>query len=490
MQPNDSKTPEDELSTTPNQDSTDSISVSPDGDFVDTAPKEASPEEPATSESSDEETVDTNDLQSSDEVSTESDPSTAEINPSQDNNSVESTPVDALNEEPETDGAIASPETPESTVQPTEPQPVNGSVVQPESVAVAGAASVAAAQMASGNGGKGRKKKLTVLLIAVIAILLLAAGGAGAYFGLYLPNQPERIAKDTIANTFDSQKFGSAKFEGDIDFSGGDVEEYVSKITFKGAADKSNKIDLNITANTPLTKVGVDARSIDGKSAFFRLTGLDGIDKIFESMDNEDSTAESSLIAQYLPLLVQLNDQWYSVDESLLSQAQGSDAPSTSFSQEDTNKITKAYENNPFINVTERLDDETIHGIKSYHVRAKIDKDTFNGFAQEIKSANINNVLITQEDIDELENTDFSKYPIDIWIDKKNRVLSQVSMSVQEQGTTIKFRVAMYDVNQPVTVEEPIDAKSVLELIGEIAPLFRGQSDADTTSIGSPMMSL
>lgn len=319
------------------------------------------------------------------------------------------------------------------------------------------------------------KKTKLFAAIAGVAVLLIG-GSAAAYFGVIVPNKPQRIVQDTLTNTTNSEKTKTAKFEGEVNCVSGDACKSVSGASFKGGIDEKGSFDLNVQLKTVVTSVGFDARSVGDKSIYLRLSGLDGLDKLLAAFGGQDPEATAA-IAQYAPIIAQVNNQWYTVDESLLKQlGDNAKLPTNQdkISSADAKKIGDIYSRHNFIKIDKTLADEKIHNQNSYHVQATIDKAQLKAFATELKNANVNNLKIEQKDIDEIDKADFSKYPFELWVSKADRMLTQFAMTVSQDGTTVKVRVAAYDYNKPVTVEKPSGAKSILELVSQLAPLYSG----------------
>lgn len=388
----------------------------------------------------------------------------------------EAEPVAASSPDPSTTPATAITDSPVQNVTSAEPTNTPENVTtagdSPVAAPAAGAGVIAGAALSnagSSDGSKKSKKKLLVVGGIIAVVLLLLAGSAAAYFGVYLPRQPQKIAGEALANTVNSEKFKSTKFEGEVAISGGEVSKAISSITFEGALSaESQAVDLKVSAHTAVTKVNLDIRSTDGKSAYIRLSGLDGLDKLLAAAGG--SSPEAAAVSQFAPFLAQLNNQWFTVDQSLFSQMSGSDVVSGNdkISDEDAQRIGEIYKKHQFLSVDKRLADEDIHGVSSYHIQATIKKAELKAFMTEVKSANIKGLKIEQKDIDELDKIDFSKYPFEMWVSKKDRFITQLAASFEDKGTTYKTRVALKDINQPVTVEKPADARSILELLSSL----------------------
>lgn len=333
----------------------------------------------------------------------------------------------------------------------------------------------------------GKRKRLWLAAGVVGVIVLIGGGTAAAYYGLIVPNQPQRIAQEAVANTLNQDKVQSAYFEGDVTFEGGDVSESVSGVTFKGAISKTGAIDLNVSISTVLTKIGLDVTSDDGKTLYLKVSGLKGLDQLVGAFAGASSTPEQT--AALTSLITSINDNWFMIDQSLLKQFGGEAGSLTTstLSNEDAKRLGEIYKNHQFIEVHNKLASEDIHGVPSHHFHAGIDKDQLVGFLNEVKAANIASLPVEQSTIDQVNKVDFTKYPIELWVSKKDRLLTQVSTSFDESGTKYKVRVALYDFNKSVTIQKPDNAKSILELLTSLAPLANGFIGGTGLASDSPL---
>lgn len=318
----------------------------------------------------------------------------------------------------------------------------------------------------------GKRKKLKLLVAIVGLVLLLGGGGAAAYYTMILPNQPERVTQQAITNTLDQEKVHSMAFEGEVNLEGGEASQAISGITFNGSSNHEGAMQANISVNTLVTKIGLDLKSEDGKTIYLKLSGLDGLDQLIGAYAGAESAEQASAIAT---LISSVNDQWYMLDQSLLSQL-GGDAANleSTLSTEDAKKIGEIYKKHQFLNIDKKLEAQDIHGVKSHHLQVSVNKDQMVSFLNGLKAANISSLPVGQSAIDELSKVDFSKYPFEMWVSKKDRFITQLATTIEEQGTKYKVRVALFDYNKPVSVEKPTDAKSILELLGDFAPLAGG----------------
>lgn len=392
--------------------------------------------------------------------------------------------------------------TPVPEANPTTPPPENPTSVTPTPAALSEtdtatttatdmpAATVAPAAPVTEKSGFLKSKKAKLVALVAGLVLLLGGGGAAAYYGIVLPNQPQHIAQQAISNTLNQEKVQSSSFEGEVSFTGGEIAQTLSSVTFNGASDGKGALNLAVTANTAVTKINLDLRSSDSKTMYVRLSGLDGLDQLLATYAGGSNDESAAMLTALAPIIAKINNQWYTVDESMLNQLGDGFGAATSenkVSEADAEKIGEIYKKHQFLEIDKKLADEKIHEIDSYHILAKINKDKLVSFLNELKAANIKSLPIEQNMIDEVSKVDFSKYPFDMWVSKADRIITQLATSIEEEGTTMKFRVALFDINKEVKVETPTDAKTILELLTELSPLAAGYLTGGAPSSDMPL---
>ncbi len=368
---------------------------------------------------------------------------------------------------------VVPPSPAPTTFQPTSPEPAPAQPAAP----VVG--SIAPAAVSPPTSGKRKKLKLAAIIAA--AVLLLGGGSAAAYYTVILPNQPERIAQQAITNTLDPAVAETAYFEGDVSFEGGEISQTISGITFKGSGSDT-AMELTLDINTLLAKISLDVRSLDSKTLYLKLSGLNGADKLLAAYAGQAGSPEET--AAIAGLLASVNDKWFMLDQSLLGQIDGgaTSLADSNITTEDAKKIGEIYKKHQFLSIDKTLKPEDIHGVPSHHIQASINKAELTGLLNELKAANIQSLPVSQDTIDQISKLDLSKYPLDVWIAKKAKLITQLATTIEDTGTKYKIRVALFDYNKEVKIEKPADARSILELLGEAAPLAGGLLGAPSSS--------
>lgn len=311
------------------------------------------------------------------------------------------------------------------------------------------------------NSGKRRKKGLLIGLIIAAVILLLSGGAAAAYFGYYLPNKPENVLKKALANSFDLQKSKTIHFSGEATI-GSEEEDFSVKTTYNGQMDHtSGSFLFSGVTDALVTKVTSEVRSADGKNLYFKVGGLDGLSELLALSGLEGAGA-------FAPGLATLNDQWIEVSEGFLSQSIGDSYKGFKLSESDARKLAAAYDQNQFLVIKEVLPDAEVKGVASHHYRVGYDMPKFKSFLRAVNAANLDAIKLTDEQLDELDrglDEIDTVEPWDIWIGKKDKMVRQMAIEMTDEGATFDFTFTIDSYNQPVTVEKPENAMSVLELL-------------------------
>jgi hypothetical protein len=246
--------------------------------------------------------------------------------------------------------------------------------------------------MEAATGGKSKKKGMLMGLIIGAAVLVLGGGGAAAYFGYVVPNKPENVLKAALANSF-SNEVTSEYFEGSASLTDKESDETFTA-TFLGKGNNAGAMEVSAEADVEVAKFTFDMRSVDGTSLYLKIGGLDGLPELLTASGESEA-------ALYAPIIDKVNDQWYEVSQNLLKQL-GYD-PSAKLSQEDQDKLAKVYQEHQFLKLKEKLDDETIKGMDSYHFRVVLDKAELVGFVQGVSDANISALKSSKEQIKQLK---------------------------------------------------------------------------------------
>lgn len=312
-----------------------------------------------------------------------------------------------------------------------------------------------------------KKSKKGLMIGIVAAVLVLLGGGAAASYYTMI-NSPENVLKQALANVLSTEKAKTMHFSGTAD-----ITEKKSNMTltadFTGASNNENgAFDFSSSWDVLVTKFTLDARSTDGKTYYVRLGGLDGLSQVLSASDSL-SGSEAMMLSLYAPMIEQVNNQWIEINESLIKQLTGGSSVKQ-LSEADRQKLMTAYEQNSFIVIKQKLGDESIKGVASHHYKIGVDKTKLKAFVAAIKAANLEAVKINDDQLKamntELDKVPFDKYPVDIWIAKSSKMITQLGLKFSEEEGSFDLRFTVESYNKPVKTEKPAGAKSLLELMG------------------------
>jgi hypothetical protein len=337
------------------------------------------------------------------------------------------------------------------------------------------------------------KKKLVMGVLAGLAVLVLGSGSAAAYFGYYLPNKPENYFMASLAKSFDAS-LKSVRFDGAIEVSGESVPKEIRGLSMSGETNSSGGVSFNATLETAYAKPKLSILAADEKSMFVKMSGISGVENILAKA--AAGSDYEQLVEGIAPAIEKLNDQWYELDTTTLTDLSGveTEGTPTELTEDQKQKLIEAYKQHPFLTVTKELGDEDINGSSARHFEVVVQKEAMIEFVKSVKDIGIAGLKITDEEVasfeKEVASVDFSKYPVQVWIDKKTKYLSQLQASVTEDGVTVTGRLTLKDFNADITITKPEDAKSLMELYGEVGPELTGLYDGGGIGLDDSSMAV
>lgn len=302
-------------------------------------------------------------------------------------------------------------------------------------------------------------KKWTVALMVLGVLLAIGSLSAAAYVGFYLPRQPENILARAIGNTVSEDVITSGQIEGTVSLENAQLKDTVD-LTFDGASDGASS-ELNVDLSAGSVNVAADLRRIN-QDLYFQASGLDEFKNLLGFLGKESLVSKT-----YQTALATLNNQWVVVDDKEVQKEDARQLAATeTVSAEDSQAILNAYKKNTFLEITNVYEDQDVHNQTSYHYLVTVNKAKLQNFLQEIKDQDIQGLpKFTDKDISAIGNSNIDKLPFDVWIDKKRNIIDQLSFTWESGGTALSARVALFNVNQPVTIIKPNGAKTVQQLL-------------------------
>ncbi len=281
-------------------------------------------------------------------------------------------------------------------------------------------------------------------------------------------------------------------FSGSSDVS--DLSKPMSNFSFDIT---TNALNLLNTMTGPVTgevekpdaQFGLDLRTI-GKTMYGQLHNVPTFG--FMGFDT------AMLKDQWIQINVDTVEQGTTLDAEGVPVPPGADSNTASTLSPDTiTAIKKAIADSHFLVITETLQDEILGGVDTYHYAFTFDTDALkklfvetNTIAGVTTSGETNTMIDTY-----IENM---KMPTgELWIGKKDFLPYQVTMQLEIVGTdavpasgTVSLNVLFKDFNVPVTIEEPVGAKTLEEIITTQFDTLNAMSDEeltkDTDSDGIP----
>jgi hypothetical protein len=380
--------------------------------------------------------------------------------------------------DPKPEAPISAPVAPAAEVtaaMPAAPAPAEPAPAIPSwpGTPASASPSMPASAVMGGTPSTKSKKGLLIGLVIALVVLVLGGGAAAAYFGYVVPNKPENVLKTALVNGFAQNKVDSEHFNGKVS-----VTDKTSNMTlsgtFNGGSTAKGAFDMTADIDAVVTKVKLDVRSVDGDTVYLRVGGLNGLPELLNAYGGGTATSSSEMAA-YASIIGILNNQWIEINQSILSQLGAADMGSFKITDADRTKIGNAYEAHQFLTVQEKLGDEKISDMASYHYKVAINKAELKDFMVAVKDAKLDSIKLTQDDItqfnDAVKNIDFTKYPVDVWVSKDKKLIDQVSFSYSNKDVALSARATIIDY-KPVTVTKPEGAKSLLEIISQ---MYSGQ---------------
>jgi len=316
------------------------------------------------------------------------------------------------------------------------------------------------------------KKFSKSLLIALLAVIVLGAGAAFAYVGVILPNQPENILSKAATNLITAS---SMKFSGQLEFTSADAP-LNRPIEFSGSSDAMDptnvKAEVTVTIPTPITTVTTSVRMLDDY-AYVKLDGLSGLDTLLGAYGDSaygDLFSSSSISS----LIKSVNGSWYEFDLATLGDSAGvSTLPDVGAI--DIQAQIDAYEANPFVVLVKKLADEKVDNADSYHFMVRIDKDALKAMAESLQDSKSDEFKLPSDEFNSMMDlidgiNDSSQ--VEVWVSKSGKTINQVKLSGGEDSDAFTLTIQLSDYNQSLNIEKPQNTKTLLELMGEVAPLI------------------
>lgn len=303
------------------------------------------------------------------------------------------------------------------------------------------------------------KGKLKVLLISLAVVLIFSGAGAFAYLGVYLPNQPENVVKAMLANSLTAD---TSKSDGELVFSSGENEFKVKIASATDVSDITNpKMLVKLSADVGVTDILVDYVMVD-REVYFKIDGLDGLSEILTSQLG----ASSEQAAPITEVMEGVFGHWFVINESMVKQA----VDFSKITEAEIEELKLAAKDIELLEIAEVLADEEVRGESAFHYRLRPNDQGAKLFLDNIKGKTIAGQEITDSFIEEAkryidENPSEPDETVEVWVYKGSKQLAKIySEPSEELDISGSMTFEFFDYGEPVTIEKPENAKSLLEL--------------------------
>jgi len=329
-----------------------------------------------------------------------------------------------------------------------------------------------------------RGNRRIIAILSIIFLLLIIGGGVFAYFKYF--KSPEMIIQKAL---FNYSKITSLEYTGKIDIkidkgelSGmeeifSDEREVGALISFSG---KSEINDINNLKGQFSFNIETNALTKD-KFAF----GLEAI-----LLENFFYLKFSELPELVIIDLSKLKNQWIKFDTKTLDDEFGGGnlekktEKDQDLTPEKIEKLQIAFQQSKVIEITDKLPNEKIEGMNTYHYGFRFNKEGLQDFL--IKGNQIiQDKPLDEEEISELKE-DVEKVEMsegEIWIGKKDLLIYRFTLASKinkendyDFSGSTDLSISFKNFNQPVQIEAPQQTKTPEEIAQEIAEDFQKKS--------------
>lgn len=344
-----------------------------------------------------------------------------------------------------------------------------------------------------------------IIIIASVLLVLLGGGGATAYLLYFKEPAPMDVISATWKNTANAK---TVELSGEVraDLSGleqfdvasllGENKEKQAPATQESyiALFQLSVDDNNQTKPQSQIKLQIGTQGLPAPSA---TNGEVPTVKTLFGTELRQKEKNLYITVTDLPItnlgffdLSVVMNQWIKISSE---EAEKESVPLKDLSQEDRDKINQILSNPKIISEITRLPREKKDNRDLYHYAITFNKEELKKTVSDILD-----VVVTKEDslseakssLDESFNA-VAGLTSEVWIDKKTmlpyRSISTLSLQKTEKNSvsgSIKTTIAYKQFNQPVTIEEPKDAKTLEDLMKSLFPQQEEVTAIDTDGDG------
>ncbi len=346
---------------------------------------------------------------------------------------------------------------PDNVVSPNTKPEVTQPTVQPSPAAATIPPPPPSPSFSQSSAGTPSKKKKQLLLGGIIAAVLLLGGSAAAYFGIVLPNNPDRLWKTAMQNTNqgydqlieyaeESQKTKGGTLDGNFKINAGGVVADGKINTKYYENDSQTKLDIGAAgARVNLELLTKTAANSQNPDIYAKVSGLKGLDQLLGP--------SAGGVGQQLSAI---DSQWFVIDHTLLDQLQSSTTGQQDTSgltsqdvidfAKDIGDVTREYiltddPDKAVLIVRNNVGKETVDGRSVYHYKVSFNKTNLKAynkalcdklsksqfyklFAAGAGGASSLESCYDTKSIDDIKDNE----AIDVWVDTKTKLVRTVRL--------------------------------------------------------------
>lgn len=305
-----------------------------------------------------------------------------------------------------------------------------------------------------------KRKRLKLAILGIGVLVILFGGVTFAFAGLYMPNQPDQIIKQALANAtnINSSRFAFEASENDDATKGS-----VYKTSGSGSWDQHGAFGANASLETPTGTFTIDARIPDSGDVYVKVNGLKQLGNLLSSFGGLFPGVQGSSNP-----FGGFDNQWIVLDgASAQKTIQNTYGFTINLSNTDKQKLASLYDQHTFIKVQKVLATESISGRNSYHYQVSVDKEQLQAFLSSARNED-KSLSITQAEIDGITKSDYSKTPVDLWIAKDSKQIDQLKFSTKNGSKIDAYLLTLSHFNETVKIDKPASAIPFLQVLTKL----------------------
>ena len=271
-----------------------------------------------------------------------------------------------------------------------------------------------------------------------VLLITLGLGGCGSTIS------PELVLNNMHKSMSVVEQF---EFSSSVGLSGYSQEEILEgltqldlsvsgKIRMASLTDLQYLIDLMVNGKSDdgVTRIGAEVKSFSDYN-YFRMTDIS--------------------LPLGLPFSLIADDQWYKIKKSFDSDSNVL-GTTRSITDDEFNEIRTLVNNSSLFSIQQLLPDQTINGVRSYHLQVTINESSWNEFLTQLNSIIDNGARIDTKSLTQL----LGKYTYDVWITRQDFKLTKIAttgvyLDASDNAIDFEIEVNLTNFDTPVNITRP-----------------------------------